>query len=281
MLYNTKYNRLTILEVFKKEVFYGSFVKPRNIFYAKTLCDCGTVKEIRLGDIKTGNTKSCGCLIKDNPDRKTSGTHRLTKTPEYRTLVGMKIRCYNPKCKSYIDYGAKGITVCERWLEKDVGIINFIEDMGHKPGDNYSIDRIDSNQNYSKENCRWVTIKEQSLNKKNNLKIIYKGEQRLFMDVLLEKNMLEKVIMCRKRYARGWNGDKIFDTPANPIRSSSKRKKDIMVEYMGGTVRFWEILEKLNLKHKRAYFYKRLKKNIPFEESLNKLNLSILDKVQC
>ena len=132
------------------------------------LCDCG-VETVVLGDkLKSGNTQSCGCYAKEFRaalvDRADEERRLYTKN-SYEAMIG---RCTNPKYPSYSRYGAKGITVCDRWRfgeDGKTGWLCFFEDMGPKPT-GYSIDRIDSTKGYSPDNCRWATAQEQIANRR-------------------------------------------------------------------------------------------------------------------
>lgn len=128
----------------------------------KCECDCGnkTVKNLIL--LRKGATKSCGCLLKECGKKlaaKFSGlnkTHGDSSSQEYVAWQNMKKRCFNSSSCDYYLYGARGITVCDRWLDYD----NFLSDVGRKPAPNYQLDRIDNLGNYEPGNCRWVTPSE-------------------------------------------------------------------------------------------------------------------------
>ena len=109
---------------------------------------CGKEFETVVQSVKSGNTKSCGCQSK-----KYRNPHGLYKHPIYSFWNSMQTRCYNPKTIGYKNYGARGIQVCERWLD----IENFIEDMYPTWEEGLSLDRIDTNGNYEIGNCRWTT----------------------------------------------------------------------------------------------------------------------------
>lgn len=123
-------------------------------------CDCGrhTVTMVRL--VKIGVAKTCG---RCNQNTAIGFTQKKRPTRAYTAWMNMRNRCLNPRCKDYANYGGRGIVICDRWSSS----ANFIEDMG-EPGPRLSLDRIDNEKGYSKDNCRWATYKEQLRNKRKS-----------------------------------------------------------------------------------------------------------------
>jgi hypothetical protein len=152
-LTNQRFGRLVV----KEPVDIGCGLKWR------ATCDCGGEKIARGADLKAGRTKSCGCLLIDEP--KSRATHNLSNTRFYRIWVAMRQRCNNPKASRYYLYGERGITVCPEWeifenFQADMyeSYLDHVREFGIK---NTSLDRKKNELNYCPENCRWATQKEQ------------------------------------------------------------------------------------------------------------------------
>lgn len=130
--------------------------------------------------------------------------HKMCRTSIYGVWCDMKRRCYNPKRNNYHSYGGRGITVCPTWKDS---FVTFFNDMGERPDKNYSLDRIDNNKQYSKENCKWSTRSEQNNNTQRSIK--YKGETASQASLRLGGDY--NLVAYRIRVG-GWSLEKAFTT---------------------------------------------------------------------
>jgi hypothetical protein len=123
-------------------------------------CDCGTEKAIIRSSLTSGHSRSCGCLhARSNGEASASGG-----TPEYRAWTGMIRRCTNKRDKRWVDYGGRGIAVCDRWRSS---YLEFLADVGRRPTPQHSLDRFPNNDgNYEPGNVRWATAKQQVANRR-------------------------------------------------------------------------------------------------------------------
>jgi hypothetical protein len=131
-------------------------------------CDCGAEKVVRTQALKSGSTQSCGCY--QAAVRTRARSHGMTHDPIYRLWVSMMDRCYRSNVPNFRFYGARGITVCERWHTFQ----NFHADMGDRP-EGTSLDRIDNSRGYEPENCRWSALTAQSRNTRRNRHLTLNG----------------------------------------------------------------------------------------------------------
>ena len=140
-------------------------------------CSCG-VKGVTVKSSHLNTTKSCGCFARETWSERAfvhgaRGSSDEDRTPTYITWSHMRRRCSNPNNKDFKNYGERGITVCDSWGQ----FKNFLTDMGERPP-HMTLDRIDNNGNYEKNNCRWATRKEQGRNTRSNRIITYNGRDQ-------------------------------------------------------------------------------------------------------
>lgn len=168
-----------------------------NRTWCKCICDCGTEAEVLQTRLLNGNTKSCGCLKIDGITERAT-THGMTGTITHRSWKGMKRRCHNPKDQKYVNYGARGITVCDEWKDS---FETFLADMGECP-EGHSLDRIDVNGNYEPNNCRWTDAATQSRNKTTTRRLEYDGRTQCLTDWAIEFGLNTTTLINRLKSGR-------------------------------------------------------------------------------
>lgn len=225
--------------------------------YWKCLCECGNEVEVESYPLRSGHTRSCGC-VSNNKNKTRSSTLSGKYKREYRIYYHMLGRCYNPKDTRFERYSQKGITVCDRWLET---FDNFIEDMGPCP-EGYSLDRINNGDNYSPKNCRWADKYTQSRNKDNTRNVMYRGESTPVSE-LAERHGITNAALT-KRLKKGMP---IEEALSKPLKKGTKRT----VTYNGKEVSLKELANEHGLRY--GLLYKRIyNQNMSVEEALTMPN---------
>jgi hypothetical protein len=179
-------------------------------------CDCGSDRVILSQNLRRGASKSCGCLANEL-SAKRRFIHGLSNTREFSSWRNMMQRCNNKKYISYERYGGRGIVVCSEWFD----FKNFLSDMGPIPSSRHSIDRINNDGMYSKENCKWATMEEQSLNKKNTRYISLNG--RMFKMAEISKLCGIPTGRIASRIRAGWAEEDAVKIPVSR-KNKAKRK---------------------------------------------------------
>lgn len=203
-----RYHRLVV-------VGYLGRYKGEAFWHCK--CDCGGESRTKSINLTSGKAKSCGCWARDvNRERMKTHGHSCNENKRmYFIWRGMLARCMNEKLVSYPNYGGRGITVCERWMD----FKNFLEDMGERPSKEYSIDRIDVNGNYEPSNCRWADIYTQANNTTRNVIYSHDG-YTLTVSQWADKMGLPSNLV-HARLSRGWP----FEDAILPVGATSPSKR--------------------------------------------------------
>lgn len=192
-----KYGRLTTLERLPTD-------KKNSSILWLCKCDCGNETYVRATMLRSGHTKSCGCLAKERVIESVK-THGMTGTRIYNIWCQMRYRCSVKARPDYKYYGGRGITVCQEWLEFETFYKWAIEN-GYS--DELSIDRIDNYKGYFPGNCRWATVVEQRNNMRSNRRFLVFGEI-LSLTEVAEKYLIN-INTIRYRLSKGQHIEKII-----------------------------------------------------------------------
>ena len=212
------FGRLTVIERFRSR-------NGRVTWLCR--CECGKLHEAVSHALTSGHTKSCGCW-KDERNTSTKPTHghaskKTGLSPTYQSWRGMWTRCTNPKVKSFKDYGARGVCVCDQW--KDFGA--FLSDMGTRP-DGSTLDRKDVNGNYEPSNCRWVTRTEQNRNTRANYIVSFDGREMTQAEFSELIGMKQSTVSYRLK--KGWTPEQVAEIkPHTGNRIASKLGDEINI----------------------------------------------------
>lgn len=179
--------------------------------FVSCLCECGNERQVRVSKLRDGTSKSCGCWRDDGLRTHGHTSNSIRRDSHEYWIWNMVVqRCTNPNVKNWNDYGGRGITVCDSWLMFE----NFYADMGKRPSKNHSLERINNNSGYCKENCRWATRLEQGANKRNNRRLTAFGKTQHLAEWAREFGIHHATIKARiDNY--GWSVEDAIATPVN------------------------------------------------------------------
>lgn len=193
-------------------------------------CECGrdnSIKTVEQGKLLRKNfpTRSCGCLVKKHGHAGKTG-----RSGTYKSWESMLARCFSEKSASYKDYGQRGITVCDKWNPAKGGsFCNFLSDMGERPK-GMTLERIDVNKNYTPDNCKWATMKEQASNRRNTFMLAFMGKTQSFM-AWAEETGIPYATLKKRICAYGWSAERALTT-SNTTKKQSK-SSDVIVSFNG------------------------------------------------
>ena len=169
-------------------------------------CCCGNSFATDIKDVKSGNTKSCGCITGERHGESTSSV-------EYNAWLYMRTRCLNKNREDWMLYGGRGVKICQRWIDS---FSDFLSDVGRRPSPHHSLDRWpDVNGDYEPGNVRWASPDEQANNKRNNRKITFNGETLNLSQWARRVGVGHKTISYRLSQ-NNWSIERALTTPGVP-----------------------------------------------------------------
>ena len=196
-----RFGRLTVIERAEND--------RRGQVRWRCACDCGGASITYGVSLRSGDTRSCGCLAAEVTSKR-SKKHGFRHHPIYYTWRGMRERCYKETSKDYSQYGGRGINVCDGWMHDANAFITWSLAHGWAPG--LSLDRVNNNGPYAPDNCRWITAKEQNRNRRDNIKVTFNGVERLVCALIEESGLPKSTVKSRRQ--RGWSWERALTEPS-------------------------------------------------------------------
>lgn len=217
--------RLTIISFNDPKIY--NYKWKMKVYRVNCKCSCGNLHTTDFQALKKGKVISCGCYNKELISKRATkhglSTINRKKSSEYVTWLSMKHRCNNINNKSYCHYGGRGITVCDEWNNN---FPKFLEDMGEKPSKEHSIERIDVNKGYCKENCKWILKTEQPKNTRTTILFEYNGEKMGLPDWCKKLN-LNYSMMRHRIYDLSMSFEDSIKIPKNKKIQKGKQEGEL------------------------------------------------------
>ena len=217
-----RFGRLTVIEKTKP---YISKSGKKAMWICK--CDCGKTIVAIGGNLKSGKTKSCGCLKDEKAAERISRlnlSHGKTNTRIYHIWRGLKERCLNSNSPDFIHYGGRGITVCDEWRNDFQTFYDWAMSNGYE--EHLTIDRIDVNGNYEPSNCRWVTIQEQQNNRRNNNLYEFDNQKHTLSEWANITGVKYSTLNARIKIHK-WDIEKALITPVKQYKKGEKKDGNV------------------------------------------------------
>jgi hypothetical protein len=175
-------------------------------------CDCGSQTTVRSQRLLIGNTRSCGCLHRDQriEQCKSRATHGATRSSLHSRWMHIRERCHDPHSKAFKHYGGRGIRVCQEWREDFTSFRDWAMANGYR--DDLTIERIDNDGNYEPGNCKWIPLADQGRNKRNNHILSHAGHTT-YLSAWARELGINVGTLHSRIVQRGWPTDRALETP--------------------------------------------------------------------
>ena len=201
-MHGKQFGRLTVLEY---AGLRGNGKRQRACWHC--ICDCGKETTVIGHSLRSGHTKSCGCLNREAIFLSAT-KHGMYDTAEYSIWRAMKSRCRGLNSVAFKYYGGRGIKICQEWSNN---FVTFFADMGERPSDKHTLERINNDGDYKPSNCRWATRAEQNRNKRDTRLLTFRGETRCVTDWAKTLGISTGGLFYRLRH--NWSIERALTTP--------------------------------------------------------------------
>lgn len=209
-------------ERFARLVVLGPVAKVRNEIKWLCQCDCGGSTVTTISSLRSGHTKSCGCVSREL-SRQRRTTHSLSTSETYTTYQLMMQRCKQPKYKCFAAYGGRGISVCVEWKGNFQAFYDHVSQLENFGVEGMTLDRIDNDKNYEPDNVRWATIKDQQRNRRNNRLVTYRDKTQC-LSAWAEELGIDRRTLTR-RLNKGLSPEEAFTGIENAARYLESMKQ--------------------------------------------------------